>query len=64
MTKIKKQPTNVKASSDGKQKTTYGFKAHILIEEDGLLKAGLLTASNVHDSQCFSSLLKGTETAV
>lgn len=63
-TQDKEAAYNVKVSSDGKQKTTYGFKAHISIEEDGLIKAGLLTAGNVHDSQCLSSLISGTEAAV
>lgn len=30
---------NVKAGSDGKKKITYGFKAHINVYEDGLIKS-------------------------
>ncbi|MBL1259912.1 MAG: hypothetical protein COB33_005190 [Thiotrichaceae bacterium] len=30
---------NVKAGSDGKQKSTYGCKAHINVDEDGFIKA-------------------------
>jgi IS5 family transposase len=30
---------NVKAGSDGKRKSTYGFKAHLNVDEDGLIKA-------------------------
>ena len=29
---------NVKAGSDGKSKSTYGYKAHINVDEEGLLK--------------------------
>ena len=55
---------NVKASSDGKQKTTYGFKAHIAVEEDGFIKATGFTSGSVHDSNCLVPLLSGTEAAV
>jgi hypothetical protein len=30
---------NVKQGSDGNRKTTYGFKAHINVDEDGFIKA-------------------------
>lgn len=55
---------NVKAGSDGKRKSTYGFKAHINVEEDGFVKAIDYTAGNVHDSNCFIDLLTGDESAV
>ncbi len=55
---------NVKAGSDGKRKSTYGFKAHINVEEDGFIKATDYTAGNVHDSNCFTDLLSGNESAV
>lgn len=55
---------NVKATSDGKQKTTYCYKAHIAVEEDGLIKASAFTAGSVHDSQCLIPLLSGTESAL
>ncbi len=54
---------NVKAGSDGKRKSTYGFKAHINVEEDGFIKASDYTAGNVHDSNCFTDLLSGKESA-
>lgn len=54
---------SVKAGSDGKCKTTYGFKAHLNVEEDGFIKTYELTAGNVHDSQQFEARLTGTETA-
>lgn len=54
---------NVKAGSDGKRKSTYGFKAHLNVDEDGFIKKILFTAGNVHDSTCFTELLSGDETA-
>ena len=47
---------NVKTASDGQKKTTYGFKVHMNVDEDGFIKAQELTAGNVHDSQVFESL--------
>lgn len=55
---------NVKAGSDGKRKSTYGFKAHMNVDEDGFIKATGYTAGNVHDSNCFTELLSGNESAV
>lgn len=55
---------NVKTASDGKRKSTYGFKAHINVEEDGFIKSIDFTAGNVHDSNCFTDLLSGKESAV
>lgn len=55
---------NVKAASDGKVKITYGYKGHINVDEDGFIKATGFTAGNVHDSQCFTELLSGTESQV
>ena len=54
---------NVKAGSDGKRKSTYGFKAHVNVEEDGFIKATDYNAGNVHDSNCFSELFSGRESA-
>jgi IS5 family transposase len=54
---------NVKAASDGKRKSTYGYKAHINVDEEGLIKALAYTAGNVHDSNHFTTLLKGNESA-
>ncbi|MBQ0721754.1 MAG: IS5 family transposase, partial [Gammaproteobacteria bacterium] len=45
---------NVKAGSDGKRKSTYGYKAHMNVDEDGFIKATDYTAGNVHDSNCFT----------
>lgn len=55
---------NVKNGSDGKRKTTYGFKAHINVEEDGFIKTYDYSAGNIHDSTVFDSLLTGYEKAV
>jgi len=54
---------NVKAGSDGKSKSTYGYKAHINVDEDGFIKSTDYTAGNVHDSNCYTSLLSGNEAA-
>lgn len=63
-TQDKEAAYNVKAGSDGKRKTTYGFKAHINTDEDGFIKRYELTAGNVHDSNIFDSLFTGTEKEV
>ena len=55
---------NVKTASDGKRKTTYGYKVHANVEEDGFIKSYSLTAGNVHDSNEFESLFTGKEKAV
>lgn len=55
---------NVKTASDGKRKTTYGFKAHVNVDEDGFVKAMEFTAGNIHDSQVFTQLLSGDEEKV
>lgn len=55
---------NVKQGSDGKVKTTYGFKTHANVDEDGYIKTYDYTAGNVHDSNIFESLLTGKEKEV
>ena len=55
---------NVKTASDGKKKTTYGYKAHVNVDEDGFIKSTDYTAGNVHDSNCFTDLLDGQESSV
>ena len=54
---------NVKTASDGKTKTTYGFKGHANVDEDGFIKAFEFTAGNVHDSNVFTELLGDTDSA-
>lgn len=55
---------NVKTGSDGKVTTTYGYKTHVNVDEDGFVKAMEMTAGNVHDSQVFTELLSGDEDTV
>lgn len=55
---------SVKQSSDGKRKTTYGFKAHTNVDEDGFVKEVMLMAGNVHDSIPFESILTDHEREV
>ena len=55
---------NVKQGSDGKRKTTYGFKVHANVEEDGFIKSYAMSSGSLHDSQVFECLLSGQETAV
>ena len=55
---------NVKQGSDGKRKSTYGFKAHTNVDEDGFIKATGFTSGNVHDSNHFTDLLSGKDSEV
>ena len=55
---------NVKTASDGKRKTTYGFKAHMNVDEDGFILSEEFTPGHTHDSQVFETLLTGQEKAV
>ncbi len=54
---------NVKAGSDGKHKSTYGFKAHTNVDEDGFIKATDFTSGSVHGSNRFTDPLDGDESA-
>jgi IS5 family transposase len=63
-TQDKEASYNVKTASDGKQKTTYGFKAHINVDEDGFILAQTLTTGRLHDSNVFEQLFTGSEEAV
>lgn len=63
-TQDKEAGYNVKQSADGKRKTTYGFKAHLNVDEDAFITGVITTAGNVHDSQCVAAFVKGTEAAV
>jgi len=55
---------NVKTGSDGKRKTTYGYKLHANTDEDGFIKKTSYTAGNQHDSTEFDNLLTGKELEV
>lgn len=63
-TQDKEATYNVKTGSDGKQKTTYGFKAHINVDEDGFILSQQLTTGSLHDSNVLEQLLSGHEKAV
>lgn len=55
---------HVKAGSDGKRKSTYGYKAHLSVDEDGFIQRSDYSKGNLHDSHCFTGLLSGKESAV
>jgi len=55
---------NVKAGSDEKRKSTYGYKAHMSVDEGDFIKSTDYTAGNIHDSNCFTYLLSGDEASV
>jgi IS5 family transposase len=55
---------NVKTAANGKKTSTYGFKIHINVDEDGFIKTTDFTAGNVHDSQVFTQLLDDKDHAV
>lgn len=55
---------NVKTAANGKKTSTYGFKIHLNVDEDGFIKASDFTAGNVHDSQVFTQLLDAKDRAV
>lgn len=50
-----------KRASDGKPKTTYGYKLHANSDEDGFIVKYSTTPANVHDSKEFKKLLTGQE---
>lgn len=55
---------SVKTGTKGRTESTYGFKAHTNVDEDGFVKKVIVTAGNVHDSQKLEELLTGTEEEV
>jgi IS5 family transposase len=52
---------NVKVAANGKKTSTYGYKAHVNVDEDGFIKAVEYTPGNEHDSQSLEKLLTRTE---
>jgi IS5 family transposase len=54
---------SVKTGTKGKTEFTYGFKAHINVDEDGFVKKVKTTAGNVHESQVMEEILTGNEVA-
>lgn len=55
---------SVKTGAKGKKESTYGYKAHANVDEDGFVKKVKVTAGNVHDSMMIDDLLTGTEEEV
>ena len=55
---------SVKKAANGKTTTTYGFKAHANVDEDGFIKKLTYTTGKVHDSQEFEHLLTHNEEVV
>jgi IS5 family transposase len=55
---------SVKAAANGKTASTYGYKAHVNVDEDGFIKAVGYTPGNGHDSKSLEQLLTGTEEQV
>jgi IS5 family transposase len=55
---------NVKVAANGKTTSTYGYKAHVNVDEDGFIKAVAYTPGNEHDSQSLEKLLTYTEEQV
>ena len=52
---------NVKVAANGKKTSTYGYKAHINVDEDGFIKTIDYTPGNEHDSKSLEKLLTRTE---
>ena len=53
-----------KKDSSGKVKTTCGFKINLNCDEDSFVKNFKTTTANIHDSESFTDLLIGHESAV
>jgi transposase, IS5 family len=55
---------SVKVAANGKTASTYGYKAHVNVDEDGFIKAVDYTPGNEHDSKSLEKLLTRTEEQV
>lgn len=55
---------NVKVAANGKKTSTYGYKAHVNVDEDGFIKAVDYTPGNEHDSHSLKKLLTTIEEQV
>jgi transposase, IS5 family len=55
---------SVKVAVGGKKTSTYGYKAHVNVDEDGFIKAVEYTPGNEHDSHSLKKLLTTTEQQV
>jgi IS5 family transposase len=60
-TQDKEAGWSVKKGTKGRTESTYGFKVHANVDEDGFVKVVKVTAGNIHDSQLLEELLTGTE---
>jgi len=63
-TQDKEAAYNVKTGSDGKRKTTYGYKLHCNTDEDGFIKKTTFTKGSTHDSQELDKLMTKKSTGV
>ncbi len=52
---------NVKTNSQGHRRTTYGYKGHINIDEDGFIQALDYSPGNQHDSLFLENLVSGNQ---
>lgn len=52
---------SVKKGAKGRVESTFGFKAHANVDEDGFVKKLEVTSGNIHDSQLLEAVLTGTE---
>jgi transposase, IS5 family len=55
---------SVKVAANGKKTSTYGYKAHVNVDEDGFIKAVGYTPGNGHDAHSLKKLLAYTEEQV
>jgi transposase, IS5 family len=55
---------NVKVAANGRTASTYGYKAHVSVDEDGFIKAVGYTPGNGHGSHSLKKLLTYTEQQV
>ena len=55
---------DVKVAANGKKTGTYGYKAHVNVDEGGFIKAIGYTPGNEHDSHALEKLLTRTEEQV
>jgi IS5 family transposase len=55
---------SVKVAANGKKTSTYGYKAHVNVDEDGFIKAVEYTPGNEHDAHSLKKLLTYSEQQV
>lgn len=52
---------SIKTGTKGRSESTFGFKTHTNVDEDGFVKKVIVTAGNVHDSQMLEEILTESE---